>query len=200
MNTLFAHDTSMETLETYETIATAQLQQPKDDCSSEIFRPTRRWFPNLLDVHWTSSSSSSSSSAPSSSSSSSRVSQDATFLPWDEHQHQAFLHQMAAAAESTRWCASSTCAACRASPRFVAAQQSPKLHRLAPKWWEQSSRLTSTLAEQLESWLESKVVQGCNMDESRFWRGMEDHEDEECESLIPFDEADDDDDPRYASF
>lgn len=209
MNTSsYAHDTSMETMdtyETYETFATAQLQR-KQSCTA-VFRASRRLlFPNLLDGHL---SSSSSSHSVSSSGSSLDNENDTAFLPWNEHHHQTVVRQRQTALSkeaTTCWCRSATCTACRAaSPRFVAAHHTPQLHRLEPKWWEKSSIFASSLAEQLDQWIESKVLQECNVDERQFWRDMEEQDeaghwgdDDAKSSMVPYDE--DDDDPRYASF
>ena len=190
MNThLFAVDTSMETLETYETISTTQvIQRQNSDCPS-MFR--RRCLPSLLDdsYHFEDASSQDSSTLGGGE-------DDTAFMPWDEYQHQSVVHSMASAQVK---CHSRTCPACRsnATTRFVAAtsRQPSSSPRLVPKWWE-SATLTTALANQLGEWVETQLT-CASTEERRFWREMECDEHDDT-STAPYDEKEDD--PRYASF
>ena len=192
---VFAHDTSMETTETYGTISTSRVLQKKSNLCQPVFR--RRCFPSLLDSQWPSSSSSSCSSSCSDSLLNT-LEEDTVFMPWDEHQHQTIIHQAVRNQRgATHRCQSATCGACRhaAPPRFVTARAAPQ-PRLTPKWWEQSPQLTTALADQLGEWVEEQLMH-CEtpLEHRRFWTAMDEEDDV---STIPYDEKDED--PRYASF
>lgn len=199
MNTSsFVLDSSMETLETYETISTTQVMKRKSSLCPSNFR--RRFLPNLLDSsRWNNNASMSASSSCSSGGDNSFL--DTTFMPWDEYHHRKSLvnrHQ------TTRTCNSNTCPACRSTTRFVtAATQTAPPPRLLPKWWESPTALTMALADELGEWVESKlscVSGGDGKEERRFWREMEcDGEHDDDASTLPYDEKDHED-QRYASF
>lgn len=187
MNThVFSLDTSLETLETYETISTAHVTL--DRC-----------LPNLLDNSYLEDASSHDTSTLGGGGE-----EDGTaFMPWDEYEHRTVVRSMVSA-QATRLCNSRTCPACRsntATTHFVAATArspppSSSRPRLVPKWWE-SATLTTALANQLGEWVETQL--SCaSSEERRFWREMECDEGLDDASTMPYDEMEDD--PRYASF